>query len=172
MVDDNYLGRLEAYTGLVREAELPLDLRRRIGGRRHPRQENRGPPSAQVQATPQQARSSSVWRQGWHQRRKRPAYRRLIKPALTAPRTQLANPRRPAQCSLGWRSHRAAVNRCPAQRRHPARRTSAPLSRPVGYQRAAHPATAHTPEASPVWGRAGGLLCAGTPTRAPGHLGL
>ena len=53
VVDDNYLGRLEAFTGRVREAGLPLGLRTQIEGRRHARQENHGPPSAQVQATPQ-----------------------------------------------------------------------------------------------------------------------
>ena len=74
LVDDNYRGRLEAYTGQYREAGLPLVLRTQIEGRRHARQENHGPPSTQVQATPQQAQSSSFCCQSGHQRAKRPAY--------------------------------------------------------------------------------------------------
>lgn len=73
LVDDNYVGRLEAYTGRVREAGLPLDFRTQIEARRHARQENHGPPSALVQATPQQAQSSSFCRQSRSQRAKRPA---------------------------------------------------------------------------------------------------
>ncbi len=61
-VNDNYVGRLEAYTGRVREAGLPLDLRTQIEGSKHARQENHGPPSAQVQTTPQQAQPSSFCR--------------------------------------------------------------------------------------------------------------
>ena len=66
-VNDNYVGRLEAYTGRVREAGLPLDLRTQIEGSKHARQENHGPPSAQVQTTPQQAQPSSFCRQSRHQ---------------------------------------------------------------------------------------------------------
>ena len=53
--DDNHPGRLKTPTGRVREAGLPSRLRTRIEGRRHARQENHGPPSAQVQTTLQQA---------------------------------------------------------------------------------------------------------------------
>jgi hypothetical protein len=56
LVDDNYVGRIEVYTGRIREAGLPLDLRTQIEVRRHARQENHGPPSAQVQTTSQQTR--------------------------------------------------------------------------------------------------------------------
>jgi hypothetical protein len=37
LVDDNYVGRLEAFAGRVREAGLPLDLSTFIEGKRHAR---------------------------------------------------------------------------------------------------------------------------------------
>ena len=60
LVDDNYCGRLKAFSGRVREAELLLDLRTHIEARRHPRQDNHRPPDAQIQTTPQQAQLSSI----------------------------------------------------------------------------------------------------------------
>ena len=63
-----------AIAGQVREAGLPLHHRTPIEGRRHARQENHGPPSAQVQTTPQQVQSSSGRGQSGHQRTKRPAH--------------------------------------------------------------------------------------------------
>ena len=56
--DDNHPGLLKTPTCRVREAGLPSRLRTRIEGRRHARQENHGPPSAQVQTTLEQAQLS------------------------------------------------------------------------------------------------------------------
>lgn len=74
-VDDNYLGRLKAASGLVREAGLPWVLRGHSEDLRDARQEDIGPPSAQVQATSQYAEPGCIGCQGRHQRTQRATHR-------------------------------------------------------------------------------------------------
>ena len=66
-VDDNYLGRFCTGAGPVREAGFIVSRSSFNEGSRCARQEDHGPPSAKVQATPPEAQSSRRSRQGRHQ---------------------------------------------------------------------------------------------------------
>ena len=91
LVGDNYLGRLKAASGLVREAGLSWVLRGQSEDLRHARQADFGPPSAQVQVTSQHAQPSRIGCQGRHQRAQRAAHRARRRVAFAAAGAKLTD---------------------------------------------------------------------------------
>ena len=141
-------------------------------GSRSARQEDHGPPSAQVQATPHQAQPGGGGRQGRHQRAQRAAHRRQ---RGACPRSARNEPGAPAADPLAavWDSEVVPLLEADAaaQRGDAAGGAAAPLPGQLRRRRAAHAAAPRAPVARRARRRARGLLRAGAPagpTRAVG----
>ena len=115
LVGDNYHGR-STTTILAGLTPWPGRSWRRVmvsrsntnKGSRFARQEDHGPPSAEVQTTPPQAQPGRCRGQGWPERTQRPAHRNQRSFALAARNPGLAHPHRPADYGMGQRGRAAA----------------------------------------------------------------